>query len=537
MNRAVSNYTESTVNEEDILTQELARRQREYRTMENEKNKKCMEMENLIQKQNKAIKQLESEETEIATEMKLASSLKNRKQDSVNTREIQAFTSNKEDYTSLIEKEKELIKEVDKEIAEIEQKIQRQRKAMGGVHNSHLRHFTTQHTIKVLENRLDKATREYNGLTADNRKLREEIQHFRNQRGVFETQYKRLRKDIKHKKHDQNLLIEQSALAYDQRDEATQKMTALKERDTKNVAHYQMEYKELLRQLDHDKVLKKFLLAKAEERWEQAEEKVQQRQQIIEDRCEETAKTKLNEYEQALSDVKTITGATEPDEIIEKFTKMEDKNFALFNYVNEVNNQLQKHDDQIKLLDRDIQQCVADSEVMLQKKIKTIDVETAELESVTKQMEASDNNLKQTNEVLNKLKQGIQTIFDGIGCKNDAMTNRLGEETGVTNVNVLQYLSEIQDQTNELLQQFMMANIRSENDTEQLMNTPTVAKPCTGISAPETEADGATKEPSEEETVHDLRTLRRIALQNCKTREDERKNITTDNKHPKNRKK
>ena len=74
---------------------------------------------------------------------------------------------------------------------------------MGGVHNSHLRHFTTQHTIKVLENRLDKATREYNGLTADNRKLREEIQHFRNQRGVFETQYKRLRKDIKHKKHDQ----------------------------------------------------------------------------------------------------------------------------------------------------------------------------------------------------------------------------------------------------------------------------------------------------------------------------------------------
>ena len=69
-----------------------------------------MEMENLIQKQNKAIKQLESEETEIATEMKLASSLKNRKQDSVNTREIQSFTSNKEDYTNLIEKEKELIK-------------------------------------------------------------------------------------------------------------------------------------------------------------------------------------------------------------------------------------------------------------------------------------------------------------------------------------------------------------------------------------------------------------------------------------------
>ena len=92
---------------------------------------------------------------------------------------------------------------MDKEIAEIEHKIQEQRKAMGGVHNSHLRHFTTQHTIKVLENRLDKATREFNGLTADNGKLREEIQHLRNQRGVFDTIYKRLRKDLTHQKRDQ----------------------------------------------------------------------------------------------------------------------------------------------------------------------------------------------------------------------------------------------------------------------------------------------------------------------------------------------
>ena len=74
---------------------------------------------------------------------------------------------------------------------------------MGGVHNSHLRHFTTQHTIKVLENRLDKATREFNGLAADNRKLREDIQHLRSQRGVFDTIFKRLRKDMSHKKREQ----------------------------------------------------------------------------------------------------------------------------------------------------------------------------------------------------------------------------------------------------------------------------------------------------------------------------------------------
>jgi len=44
-------------------------------------------------------------------------------------------------------------------------------------------------------------------LTADNRKLREDIQHFRNQRGVFETQYKRQRKDLAHKKQDQVIAL------------------------------------------------------------------------------------------------------------------------------------------------------------------------------------------------------------------------------------------------------------------------------------------------------------------------------------------
>ena len=126
-------------------------------------------------------------------------------------------------------------------------------------------------------------------------------------------------------------MIEKSALAYDQRDEARLKMAALRERNTKNVTQYNMEYKDLLRQLDHDKILKKFVLDKAEERWEQAEEQVQQRLQKIEDRAEKSAENTLNEYKNAFDDVQKITGLTDSDEIIQQFVTMEDKNFALFN--------------------------------------------------------------------------------------------------------------------------------------------------------------------------------------------------------------
>jgi len=536
MNRAVSNYTESSVDEAVLLNQELSRRQREYRIMENEKKQKCLEMDNLMQKQRAAIKQLEKEETEIDTEMKLAASLKNRKQDNSNTKHIKEFTKSQTDYSSLIQDEKEAIRDVDREIAEIEHKIQEQRKAMGGVHNSHLRHFTTQHTIKVLENRLDKAAREFNGLAADNRKLREDIQHLRSQRGVFDTIFKRLRKDMSHKKREQNLLIEKSALAYDQRDEAEQKMAALKERNAKNFTQYQMEYKELLRQLDHDTSLKSFLLGKAEERWEQAEEQIQQRKQSFEDRCEASAATTLNEYKKAFDDVRQITGATEPDELIEQFVKMEDKNFALFNYVNEVNNQVQKHEDEIKLLDRHIMECFVDSEELLREKSKTIEIESAKLAVAEAAMAKSDSGLAQTNDVMLRLKNGIKTIFSNIGCSSESMAAHLGDQSHVTNVNVLQYLAEIEDKSNDLLQQFMLVNMRCEQDPKALMNLQPIKNTGATVTAPSFEENEPKEQsnPATNEQICGLEDFRRSAIQSCKVKENERKNQAQDKQNNSN---
>ena len=74
---------------------------------------------------------------------------------------------------------------------------------MGGVHASHQRHVTTQHTIRVFENRLNKTTREFNDCLAQNAKLREEIQHLRSQRAVFDGIHKRLYKDLGSKKREQ----------------------------------------------------------------------------------------------------------------------------------------------------------------------------------------------------------------------------------------------------------------------------------------------------------------------------------------------
>ena len=79
--------------------------------------------------------------------------------------------------------------------------------------------------------------------------------------------------------------------------------------------------------------------------------------------------------------------------------------------INEVNNQLQKHDDQKRLLDRDIVQCLAASDEMLDKKDDQIKIARSSLDSATAQLKSSENMLKETNDVLNQLKDRVENFI------------------------------------------------------------------------------------------------------------------------------
>ena len=73
-------------------------------------------------------------------------------------------------------------------------------------------------------------------------------------------------------------------------------MDTLQDRNQKDIAQYNMEYKELIRQLNHDTVLKNFLIEKTQERWELAESSANQRKSYSlaksETKSEKTLKVK-----------------------------------------------------------------------------------------------------------------------------------------------------------------------------------------------------------------------------------------------------
>ena len=58
----------------------------------------------------------------------------------------------------------------------------------------------------------------------------------------------------------------------------------------------------------------------------------------------------IAQYEEALSKLRETTKETDINDIVETFEKNEEENFALFNYVNELNHELESLTDQVTFL-------------------------------------------------------------------------------------------------------------------------------------------------------------------------------------------
>lgn len=118
---------------------------------------------------------------------------------------------------------------------------------------------------------------------------------------------------------------------------------------------------------------------------------------------------KLQSYGEAFAKIQAATGISDIDELVNTFINAEDENYRLFKYVDELNQEIQKLEDQIA----DIK---------------------AEIEKYKGQGVNTDNQRKN-------------------GCNTEAAREMLGTE-GVTEQNMMQYLGIIEQRTNEILQMY-----------------------------------------------------------------------------------
>ena len=74
------------------------------------------------------------------------------------------------------------------------------------------------------------------------------------------------------------------------------------------------------------------------------------------DKAERSAEEMMETYQKSFERIKEVTGESDMNVLVKKFLETEDKNFALFNYINELNRELELVEEQIEKTRNQIRQ-------------------------------------------------------------------------------------------------------------------------------------------------------------------------------------
>ena len=268
-------------------------------------------------------------------------------------------------YIKKIEAEKKRTKEIDGEMEKLTEETEQQRKALGGVRLAQQENAKKQKQIKLLEDKLEKARVKYNEALSSNKHLREKIDNLRRERVVFDGVYTRLEKELAEKKEEMHKIVEVSNAAYDARERANQEMEALKNQAEQEQKAFEAEWNELGKLIEHDAKMKEYMKQreKALKSGVDMEDEEKLRKKILKSNpniakdkaAQQASLRKVQEFEEAFAKIQAATGISDIDELVATFIEAEDQNFSLFNYVNELNSEVEKLEEQIADLRKEIE--------------------------------------------------------------------------------------------------------------------------------------------------------------------------------------
>ncbi|CAF0923586.1 unnamed protein product [Adineta ricciae] len=440
--------------DEEFQEIQYTKLQNNYRHAREDQREYTIEKKDQLRVQRKTLEQLTRERDELEKTFRLAESLENQKRDEEKTRKLQNLVQTKDQLQSDIQNEKTISTELDVEIREWEKKIRQKQSEVGGAHAAVNFNANVQKQERVFENRLDTALKRFNSLLSSNGLLRSEIDSLRNERERYENLSQKSEIELRKLRAQLVECIEKSVTSYEQRKDANSKAIILQNKAESDKFTAEAEMRELERQISHDRKLRDFMKLKAQERHED-EELVTYRKQkaaeIAEKRRKEKEEHSVEAYETHFQQIQRISGEPDLQKLVDKFIEVEDKNFALFNYVNELNNQIETLHEDIA----DVKQEIRDFEsqgVALQdrQKRKVEEIERKRAQATILADEYEDKH-QATKKLLDDCRDGIGSLFKKIGCDRGQIDHLLQSHEGVTEDNMIKYLGIIEERTNELL--------------------------------------------------------------------------------------
>ncbi|KAG5876655.1 hypothetical protein JTB14_029387 [Gonioctena quinquepunctata] len=305
-----------------------------------------------------------------------------------------------------------------------------------------------QKSIKILQNRLENAIKRFCSILTENKKLREYIDHLLKERNLLNEIWEKLLKDIGVGKKFMVELIEQAIVAFDQREEWCSKLVALKKRAQNDFLAHSEEMRDIQRKLDHDLTLREFLSVKGQKRiLRDLEEKEKKKRE-----CEiQSLENQLMVYEKTMEQIQLFCEEDDVQRIASQFLKREEENFALFNYVNELNHEIELLTSSLMEMEEKIDDQVEISETRATERHANLQLLEADLEEAKKQALEDEENVRKTESELTSVLQGIQSIFDMLNCDRGPILDLLGENSEINVFNVNIFLGTIEKRISALI--------------------------------------------------------------------------------------
>ena len=135
-----------------------------------------------------------------------------------------------------------------------------------------------------------------------------------------------------------------------------------------------------------------------------------------------------------------------------RFVEVEDQNFALFNYVSELNSDIDQVQEQMSQIREDVKMFELDGSTLEATRSHMLTGMQRDLSRTEAESEEHERRLQAANKLLGQLMKGVGGLFTKIGCNSAVISDMLGGQQGVTENNIIQHLGQIEQRTDELLE-------------------------------------------------------------------------------------
>ncbi|XP_046666894.1 outer dynein arm protein 1-like [Homalodisca vitripennis] len=427
---------------------ELKKLKREHRRM-----KSIGKRDDAIERQGKVITALTKERDNLVSDLNVMQTKKQCVMDAKQTAEITELFARGDSLDVDIAREQRFMDDLKYQTYKESNKLERRRKNIksqfsASDYRQHMENQRGDRALDALKSKLHAEQVKLGSAIKENAELRKSILLLLKSKTHFNQLFEELVLKLKKGKKIMKDIVEQSQLQLKKRDEVTRKIQALKQRDVADLHKRQEEMQDLEMRYADDKNLTKFrnmvlhVRTKLSEGDKATKKAAAQRLQQEEE---------LQKLRDTWTAVKEVTELEECGDVCELLFRQEAENFSLFNYNNELHDQVEALTEQtaelLKKVDDEQEDRYQWEDQQEREKVK--------LESLLDNMDNEQNYRNDMCEasfrLFDRLMTKLRALFDLAQCETWPLEDLLGDNEQVTQFNYRLYLELLESRLMQLM--------------------------------------------------------------------------------------